>query len=59
MMATYIDKNTIETGTFPQQAVFYRDNGDNIKFDGLTVEASVYRDVYTENNIEIWYYSDI
>lgn len=39
--------------------MYYRDNGDNIKFDGMTVEASVYANVYTENNIEIWYYSDI
>jgi hypothetical protein len=25
----------------------------------MTVEASVYGNIYTENNIEIWYYDDL
>jgi hypothetical protein len=57
-MATYIDKTTIETPTFPQNNVFYKDNGDNIKFDGMTTEACVYGSTYTDNQIEIWYYDD-
>jgi len=58
MMATYIDKSTIETPTFSQKEVYHKDNGDNIKLDGMTVEASVYGNMFTENNIEIWYYDE-
>lgn len=40
-MAEYIDKTTIETSTFPQTYVQYKDNAENIKLNGMTVEASV------------------
>lgn len=38
--------------------MLYQDNSDNIKTDGMTVEASVYGNVFTENNIEIYYYEE-
>lgn len=57
MYATYIDKTTLETGTFQQQLVFYKNN-QNIGFDGLTVEASVFGGVFTQNNIEVFYYDE-
>jgi len=34
----------------------FNDNGENIKFEGMAIEASVVGNAFTENNIEIWYY---
>jgi hypothetical protein len=56
--ADYIDKTTLETGTYSQVQVNYQRNGENIRLNGMTVEASVYGNIFTENNIEIWYYED-
>lgn len=55
-MADYIDKSTIESGTYPQSSVYFSDNGTNIQLDGMAIEASVVGNAFTENNIEIWYY---
>ena len=57
-MAEYINKTEIETPTYPQPQVNYKKNGKNIETDGMTVEACVYGNEFTENNIEIWYYDD-
>ena len=55
--ADYIDKSTIESGTYPQKEVMFRDiPGENIKYNGMVIEASVTGTAYTENNIEIWYF---
>lgn len=55
-VADYIDKATIESGTYPQREVNFKDNNENIKLDGMAIEASVVGNAFTENNIEIWYY---
>ncbi len=57
-MAEYIDKTIIETPTYPQSQVTYGDTSDNIEFNPLTVEACVYGNTFTENNIEIYYYEE-
>jgi len=57
-MSEYIDKRTIESPTFPQPSVSYKDTNDNIEFNPLTVEACVYGNTFTENNIEIYYYNE-
>jgi hypothetical protein len=57
-MATYIDKTTILSDTFPQSLVTYQDAGDNILFDGMATEGCVYGNTFTENGIEIYYYTD-
>jgi len=54
--ATYIDKQTLETTTFPQLVMNYKENGDNIMWDPLTIDASVYGNDFTDNNVELWYY---
>lgn len=58
--ATYIDKNTLKAVTLPQNTVFYTKNNNtaNIGEDGVTVEATVYNNEFTSNNIEIWYIFD-
>ena len=55
--AKFIDKNTLETATYPQKDVSYGD-GQNILFDPIAIEASVYENDFTENNVEIYYYSE-
>jgi hypothetical protein len=57
-MATYIDKSTIQSDTYPQPLVNYQDNNDNIWYDGMATEGCVYGNTFTENGIEIYYYMD-
>lgn len=56
--AEYVDKNTIESSTFPQSSVFFQDNmTENIHLNGMVIEASVTGGLgFTENGLEIWYY---
>lgn len=46
--AEFIDKNTLLTSTFPQTVVNYH-NGQNILWDPINVDASVYEDDFTDN----------
>ena len=50
----FVDKNTITTLSLPQSVVNYQD-GANIGENPMTVEASVYGDDFTENDIEVYY----
>lgn len=45
--AEYIDKKTIETGTFPRSSVNFKDNNENVMQEGMAVEASVLNNVFT------------
>jgi hypothetical protein len=56
--ATYVDKNTIETPTYPQAAVAFKDNGESISTHAMVIEASVTgrNEGFTENGLQIWYY---
>lgn len=56
--ATYIDKNTLETDTYPQSDVNYVSSGYNVGWDPMNIDASVYGNGFTENNVEIWYYEE-
>jgi len=56
--ATYIDKNTLETATFPQSVVTYRETNENILWDPINIDASVYGNDFTDNNVEIYYYQE-
>lgn len=56
--AKFIDKNTLETTTFPQKELNYENSGNNVQWDALTIEASVYENDFTENGIEVYYYQD-
>lgn len=55
--AKYIDKNTLETPTYPQGVVNYRDDS-NILWDPMYIDAAVYENDFTENNLDIYYYED-
>lgn len=56
--AVFIDKNTLETDTFPQRDVNYRGSGNNIAWDPMYIDASVYGNGFTENNVELFYYEE-
>jgi hypothetical protein len=59
--ATYIDKNTLETSTFPQALVNYKDNEQNVLWDPINIEASVYgsgESDFTDNGVQIFYYEE-
>jgi hypothetical protein len=56
--ATYLDKNTIMANTMPQTAMQYKDGKSIDGRQGMTVEVAVYEDIFTTNNLEVWYMKD-
>lgn len=40
--ATFIDKNTLETTSFPQAMVNYKENQQNVLWDAINLDASIY-----------------
>jgi hypothetical protein len=56
--AKFIDKNTLLTNTLPQTALSYEKSGENVWWDAMTIEASVYEGDFTENGIELFYIQD-
>lgn len=45
------------TSTFAQTLVNYA-NGTNILWDPITIDAAVYENDYTDNNVNIWFFQD-
>lgn len=59
--ATFIDKNTLETATFAQSVVNYKETEYNILWDPMYIDAAVYGNAvtdFTDNNVEIYYYEE-
>ena len=56
--ARYIDKNNIDTETFPYDEVIYESTGSPLEKDEFAVEVSVYGDDFTKNNVTIFYFSE-
>lgn len=56
--ATFIDKNTLETASFAQNNVYLRETGENILWDPINIDASVYENDFTDSNVELWYYEE-
>lgn len=56
--AAFIDKETLETDTFPQRDVNYRESLRNVEFDPMYIDASVYGNSFTENTVELFYYDE-
>jgi len=48
----------LETTTFPQVQVNVKETGDNILWDPMNVDASVYGNDFTDNNVDIYYYEE-
>jgi len=49
--AKFIDKNNLETVALPQNSLTYQKNNQNVWWDAMTIEASVYEGDFTENGI--------
>jgi hypothetical protein len=53
--ADYIDSHQLITSTFAQTLVNYA-NGTNILWDPITLDAAVYENDFTDNNVNIWFF---
>jgi hypothetical protein len=55
--AIFVDKNTLNTTTFPQSEVRYSAGG-SVGWDPIYVDALVWGDQPTKNQVEVYYYED-
>ena len=55
--AEYLGPTKMKTSTYPQAVVNYN-NGKNILWDPMTIDAAVYEDEFTDNNVQLWYYEE-
>jgi hypothetical protein len=55
--AIFVDKNTLNTTSFPQSEVNYY-SGHNVAEDPMYIDALVWGDQFTKNKIEVYYYVD-
>ena len=46
------------TPTFAQSEVKYQEGGQGVKWDPMYIDATVIGDEFTENEVELFYYSD-
>lgn len=56
--ATFKDKHTLITPTFPQSEVKYQGKDKSVLWDSLYIDATVIGDEFTENEVELFYYQD-
>lgn len=55
--AVFIDKNTLNTTSFPQSEVNYY-SGGTVGWDPMYIDALVWGDQFTKNQVEVYYYED-
>lgn len=55
--AVFLDKNTLNTTSFPQAEVRYS-SGNNVGWDPMFIDALVWGDQFTQNQVEVYYYED-
>jgi len=56
--ADYISEDHIQAVTYPQSQVNEQNTGENIGFRKFAVEAAVYNQDFTNNNVTIFYYDE-
>ena len=56
--AIFIDKNTLETTTYPQSTVYLKETGENILWEAMNIDASVYENDFTDSNVQVFYYEE-
>lgn len=56
--AEYVNNKLIRAVTYPQRSVVEMIDGENIGFRKFAVEASVYNNDFTINNVTIFYYDE-
>lgn len=55
--AVFIDKNTLNTTSFPQAEMAYQ-GGINVAWDPIYIDALVWGDQFTKNQVEMFYYEE-
>jgi hypothetical protein len=55
--ATFVDKNTLNTTSFPQNEVKYY-SGSGVGIDPMYIDALVWGDQFTKNQVEVHYYDE-
>lgn len=55
--AHFVDKNTLNTTSFPQGDLHYY-SGHNVMWDPMYIDALVWGDQFTQNQVEVFYYDD-
>lgn len=55
--AVFVDKNTLNTTSFPQSEVKYS-SGGSVNWDPMYIDALVMGDQFTQNQVEVFYYED-
>jgi hypothetical protein len=55
--ATFIDKNTLNTTTFPSHEMKYY-SGHEVGTDPMYIDALVWGDQFTKNQVEVHYYDE-
>lgn len=59
--SAFIDKQTLETTTFPQNVVSYKETDSNVQWDPMTIDASIYGsgvNDFTDNGVQVFYYEE-
>lgn len=56
VQGTFIDKNTVHAVSLQQASLTYADSGEPVGTEPITVEVSVYDDIFTENKVQVYYY---
>jgi hypothetical protein len=56
--ATFVDKTTLRTHTFPRDEIKYSDDAQIINWDPVYIDATVQGNEFTENEVELFYYAD-
>lgn len=59
--ATFIDQNTLETATFPQTLANYKETEQNVLWDPMNIDASIYGvgvSDFTDNGVQVFYYEE-
>jgi hypothetical protein len=55
--ATFVDKNTLNTTSFPQNELKYY-SGSGVNMDPMYIDALVWGDQFTKNQVELHYYDE-
>jgi hypothetical protein len=56
--ATFVDKSTLLTSTYPQAEVRYTDTGNSVMWDPMSIDATVIGDEFTNNQVHVFYYEN-
>lgn len=56
--ADFLDKNHIVADTPPQSELQYVSTGKSVSWEAFYVEASVYNNDFTDNQVALYYYED-